>query len=290
MMNKIVGPNEFGCAGGRSRAIQRHDAADEMWASSTSSNALNGDQSVISELQMCREKAKGLLLVPLLLLFLCVESHAQKSLSAGVVLIMQQNSEDFILVDVRSASEFQSEHIRGAVNIMRPFILKAQLPKTKKVVLYCGSLTCGLSHSAANDLVGAGYQNVMVLDGGIAEWQAKSYPVILPPAIPVLTAPSKRISARELSEKMGKIPLLILDVRPAAEFHAGHISNAISMPLEGLSSQIAGLDSTKEIVIYDRSAQRSQAAVKQFQARGRKADELSGGVEVWVAMKFPISI
>ena len=139
-------------------------------------------------------------------------------------------------------------------------------------------------------MVDNGYQNVGVLEGGIAAWQAKSYPVIAIPTVVASVAPSKKISARELKGELGKNTLLLLDVRPTAEYRAGHIVGAVSVPLETVSNQIFSFDSKKKIVVYDRNAQRSQEALKQLQARGLKATELHGGIQVWVAMKFPISI
>ena len=48
----------------------------------------------------------------------------------------------------------------------------SELPadKTKPLVFYCGSTSCGASHEAASKAITAGYKNVKVLPDGIAGW------------------------------------------------------------------------------------------------------------------------
>lgn len=86
----------------------------------------------------------------------------QQSLNADAVHDMQSKGQEFILLDVRSSADFQAQHIQGAINVPRPSILKAQLPKSKSLVLYCGNPACMLSYTAAQALAGNGYTNVTV--------------------------------------------------------------------------------------------------------------------------------
>ena len=48
----------------------------------------------------------------------------------------------------------------------------SELPadKSKELVFYCGSKTCGASHEAAGRALTAGYTNVKVMGEGIAGW------------------------------------------------------------------------------------------------------------------------
>jgi rhodanese-related sulfurtransferase len=200
---------------------------------------------------------------------------------------MQGKGQDVVLIDVRPAADFQSEHLPGAINVPRAMIRKAELPKNKLLMLYCGSASCMASHQAAQDLVAQGYTNVSVLDGGLAAWAAKSYPVTTGAVAPA-PARVKGISARELSAQIKTKSLLIVDVRPKKEFAAGHLPGAVNIPLEELSG--SGLDAKKRIVVYDRLPQRSRAAAKKLQEAGLKVKELSGGIPVWAAMKYPLQI
>ena len=75
------------------------------------------------------------------------------------------------LVDVRTADEFASKHIVGAVNIdvtASDFDEKvAKLDKTKPIAVYCRS--GNRSKRAAQRMASAGFV-VVELDGGILSW------------------------------------------------------------------------------------------------------------------------
>jgi rhodanese-related sulfurtransferase len=83
-------------------------------------------------------------------------------------------SEHF-LIDVRTAEEFASGHIAGAVNIPVDEIgtRLAEIPKDRTVVVYCRS--GNRSATAARELASSDYA---VYDlGGIITWTAAGYPV-----------------------------------------------------------------------------------------------------------------
>ena len=222
---------------------------------------------------------------------LCIRTggFCQQALSPETIHNMQAMGQDFVIVDVRSSSDFQVQHIPGAINVPSSLILKAQLPKNKSLVLYCGNAACMLSHTAAQALAGNGYTGVAVLDGGLASWLSRTYPVITTAPAPP-PAPIKRISARELNAELGSKSLVILDVRSQNEFRAGHLPGAINIALESLSGPATGFDKAKQVIVYDKTPQRSRQAVQQLQSAGFNVLELSGGIPVWVAMKFPIKI
>lgn len=65
---------------------------------------------------------------------------------------------------------------------------------------------------------------------------------------------------------------VVLDVRTPAEFESGHISGSINIPLDRLSTQLAGLKKDgKTIIAVCRSGNRSAMAVAQMKAAGIKA-------------------
>jgi len=77
------------------------------------------------------------------------------------------------VIDVRDAGQFAKQHIPGALNIewRRVFAERAQLPKDRTILLYCN--TGSFSAQAAMALRLAGFENVRILHGGFAEWQAR---------------------------------------------------------------------------------------------------------------------
>jgi rhodanese-related sulfurtransferase len=72
-------------------------------------------------------------------------------------------------------------------------------------------------------------------------------------------------------------------VRPEAEFAAGHIDGARSVPLEELEQRIAELPADHDIVAYCRGPFCAYAheAVRQLQAAGRSALRLDDGWPEW---------
>ncbi len=91
---------------------------------------------------------------------------------------MDKKSQDYFLVDVRTAEQFAQGHIPGATNIpLQDLTGKlSTLPKDKTIVTYCGSLTCQLAPTAALQLAEKGFK-VMELNGGIKEWTGYGFPV-----------------------------------------------------------------------------------------------------------------
>ena len=79
---------------------------------------------------------------------------------------------DYILVDVRTAEEYESGHIQDAVNFnfhsesFQNDILS--LDKSASIVLYCR--TQNRSTKTANYLKENGYKKITVLEGGITSW------------------------------------------------------------------------------------------------------------------------
>ena len=85
----------------------------------------------------------------------------------------------FVLVDVREESEFQKDHLPGALHIGKGVIerdIEVRFPDLNTpMILYCGG---GFrSALAADNLQKMGYTNVISMDGGIRGWREKNYPL-----------------------------------------------------------------------------------------------------------------
>lgn len=96
--------------------------------------------------------------------------------------------ENFVLVDVREASEYEHGHIGGAHLVPRGIIEAAadtNYPKhypalsgarDQQVVVYCA--TSGRSAMAAAVLQMMGFKNVINLAGGYARWETEGMPLV----------------------------------------------------------------------------------------------------------------
>jgi rhodanese-related sulfurtransferase/DNA-binding transcriptional ArsR family regulator len=82
----------------------------------------------------------------------------------------------------------------------------------------------------------------------------------------------------------------VLDVRPAEEYAAGHISGAVSIPLAELADRLAELPEDVEVVAYCRGAYCVFAhdAARLLTGRGRRARRLADGVLEWRLAGLPL--
>lgn len=87
----------------------------------------------------------------------------------------------------------------------------------------------------------------------------------------------------ELMAKLTKGDVVLVDVRPAEEFEAGHIKGARSIPVDELEDRLAELPPDREIVAYCRGPFCAYAhdAVRRLQAAGRPARRLEEGWPEW---------
>jgi rhodanese-related sulfurtransferase/DNA-binding transcriptional ArsR family regulator len=85
--------------------------------------------------------------------------------------------------------------------------------------------------------------------------------------------------------------VIILDVRPTAEFTAGHIPSALSVPLDQLSQALARLPRRREIVAYCRGPYCVLApeAVQRLRANGYRARRLADGLPEWRLAGLPVA-
>lgn len=87
--------------------------------------------------------------------------------------IPREEWKKMFVIDARDAGQYAKEHIPGAVNIEWRQVLakRSEIPKDKPVLIYCNQGT--LSAQAGLALRLSGYENVRILQGGMAEWKAR---------------------------------------------------------------------------------------------------------------------
>lgn len=82
-----------------------------------------------------------------------------------------------VVIDVRTPEEYAAGHIPEALNIPFDQVAKriSEVDAPHGVALYCMVGPRARLGEAA--LLGAGYTSVLVLEGGLAAWQAAGFPV-----------------------------------------------------------------------------------------------------------------
>ena len=100
-----------------------------------------------------------------------VDKVDYKQISTEEAIAMMSEEADYIILDVRTPEEFESGHIKDAINIPNETIGNtkiAELPnKEQLIMIYCRS--GNRSKQASEKLVGLGYTNIVEF-GGINTW------------------------------------------------------------------------------------------------------------------------
>jgi rhodanese-related sulfurtransferase len=97
------------------------------------------------------------------------------------------------------------------------------------------------------------------------------------------------VAAGELLERARKGLVTVLDVRPAAEFAAGHVPGAVNIPIDELERRLSELPRRKEVVAYCRGpfCLMSFEAVQLLRRIGLKARRLKDGLPEWRMAGLP---
>lgn len=97
------------------------------------------------------------------------------------------------------------------------------------------------------------------------------------------------ITKSELRSRIRAGDVVVLDVRPAAEYAAGHISGARSLPLADLSRRLRDFPKDTEVVAYCRGPYCVYAddAVRLLRRRGYQARRLEDGYPEWAQAGLP---
>ena len=99
------------------------------------------------------------------------------------------------------------------------------------------------------------------------------------------------VSIKELRRRIDERSVVVLDVRPAVEYEAGHIHGARSIPITELRTRLKDLPKNREIVAYCRGPYCvfADEAVAVLRNNGYKAFRLEGGFPDWAIQGLPTS-
>ncbi len=100
------------------------------------------------------------------------------------------------------------------------------------------------------------------------------------------------IGRAELARRLEGGDVVVIDVRPAPEYAAGHITGARCIPIDELDGQLAELPDDVEIVAYCRGqfCVYADEAVRRITAVGRRARRLEDGYPQWRDAGLPVAI
>lgn len=213
----------------------------------------------------------------------------------------QKIKDKVAVVDVRTAYEYKTLRIKGAVNISissKDFVNQMQLLRKanpdKKIIVYCNGKTCMKSYKAALKCKRNNIKNVISYDAGIMDW-ARKYPAdavllgkspVVPQRIISKSAfKSYLISPENFENKLGTGKVLVLDVRDQLQRNAtglfpGKERRVYINDASGLDKYIAKANKEgKTLLIYDEVGK--QVRWLQYYLEGQNANSyffMKGGV------------
>lgn len=99
------------------------------------------------------------------------------------------------------------------------------------------------------------------------------------------------VSRNELARRLADGDVVVIDVRPEAEYAAGHIVGAVSVPIERLASHMTALPDDRDIVAYCRGPYCVYAddAVRTLHKLGRTSARLEDGYPEWARAGLPVA-
>ncbi len=99
----------------------------------------------------------------------------------------------------------------------------------------------------------------------------------------------EQITLPELLNRRSRGEVVLVDVRPPAEYERGHIEGAISVPLEEIEDHLDELPEDAEVVAYCRGryCTLAEQAAERFRSLGVEVKTLNVGFPEWEQAGFP---
>ena len=100
--------------------------------------------------------------------------------------------------------------------------------------------------------------------------------------------PSRPKASAEQARQLQEQGAILLDVREAPEWRAGHAPGARHIPLSRLPARIRDLPPQRTVITVCRSGHRSAGAAALLARKGRDVVNLSGGMQAWARAGLPV--
>ena len=181
-------------------------------------------------------------------------------------------SNEAILLDTRSAEEFDKAFIPGSINIglngQYAVWVGALIPHNKPIVIVSNE---GHEKEAIIRLARVGYENVIgYLNKGILGWQSEKLPI----------DHVECIDPSHFENEANQKQTFVIDVRNTGEWNMMHLKNAIHIPLALLNQKIETLDPESNYLIHCAGGYRSMMASSILKKHGFKhVKNVNGGIQ-----------
>ncbi len=171
------------------------------------------------------------------------------------------NETEALIIDTRNPEDFVRGFIPNSINIgiNGSFAVWAGALITdikQPLLLVCEA---GREEEVVTRLARVGYDNVLgYLNGGFDTWLTHDKE----------TDEIETISAFEFAHRQSLQPIPVVDVRKQSEYEAGHLTNALNIPLDYINENMAGFPQHEVFYLHCAGGYRSVIAASILKARG----------------------
>ena len=188
-----------------------------------------------------------------------------------------------LVLDTRDTAAFGGVHIPGSINIgfakqTANWIGMVIEPESKLILVVTDEQAYEKMRIQLHRI---GYDNIMgFLYGGIAAWQEMGFPI----------AQLWQISSARLREKLEKKNYrYFFDVRTSAEWHMGHVKEAVHLPLTELMKKLPDIPQNEEVIVTCAVGYRGNIAASFLAGKGfTHVHSLAGGMKAWINSGYPV--
>lgn len=201
---------------------------------------------------------------------------------------------DLTIIDIRSGSDFNKEHIINSKNIAASALADVlpSLDKEKTYVVVSDVLSEQDISYMGKIFQDNGFKNYFYLIGGFPAWKNKYNPTLSAGNPESFVDQSKvtYIKVDELKQLLdSNSDVFIVDLRKSGQFGTGHIKNAVNIFLDDLETQTDKIVPGKKIILYDNDGLWAfKGAVRLYDLGIFNVVALSEGLDVWKKRGFEI--
>ncbi|HEY1658505.1 MAG TPA: rhodanese-like domain-containing protein [Candidatus Sulfotelmatobacter sp.] len=186
------------------------------------------------------------------------------------------------VLDVRTVEAFAAAHVPGSINIA----LSGQFASWAGIILGLSARPILIADTleqlseARMRMARVGIEDVRgYLQGGTEGWKQAGLPL----------ERLKQISVQTLNEWRSTKSVHVIDVRREPEFAAGHVADALSLPLNGAIAAALPLERGALVAVHCKGGYRSAIACSLLQRAGFKnVVNVTGGFDAWEEAKLPV--
>lgn len=188
-----------------------------------------------------------------------------------------------LVIDARPPEDYAAGHIPGSLSIPAGSAFGTWLgwvvPHDRPLILLLSSVDDW--DRQIRQALRIGHENVSgYLDGGLEAWRASGGPVEV----------GARISVSDLAKRLEREPdLVVIDVRQASEYEAGHVPGALHLHAGDLPNRLSELPRDRPVATICASGYRSSVAAGLLRQAGfRDISVVCGGLPDWRAAGYPV--